>query len=146
VISDTHGHLPEEVAAAFGRVARIVHAGDIDHPSVLDRLREIAPVTAVRGNMDHGSWAERLPGSDMIQIGGMHLYVLHMVERIDIDPLAAGVRVVVCGHTHQPMNSEQGGVLFFNPGSACFPRHGAPPTVGILEIAEDQVRGSIRSL
>jgi putative phosphoesterase len=146
VISDTHGYLPEGVADVFNRVERIIHAGDIDHPQVLDQLRKIAPVNAVRGNMDSGAWAQRLPAYDMIQVGGMHLYVLHIVERLDIDPASAGVRVVITGHSHQPMNEDQGGVLFFNPGSACFPRLGAPPSVGILEIANGRVQGRIRSL
>lgn len=146
VISDTHGYLPKGVVDAFDRVERIIHAGDIDHPQVLDQLRGIAPVTAVRGNMDSGAWAERLPRYDMIQVGGIHLYVLHIVERLDIDPASAGVRVVITGHSHRPMNEEQGGVLFFNPGSACFPRHGTPPSVGIIEIANSHVQGRIRSL
>jgi uncharacterized protein len=146
VISDTHGYLPEGVADAFDRVERIIHAGDIDHPQVLDQLREIAPVTAVRGNMDSGAWAERLPRFDMIEMGGIRLYVLHIVERLDIDPASAGVHVVINGHSHQPMNEVQGGVLFFNPGSAGFPRRGAPASVGILEIANGHVQGRIRSL
>ena len=92
VISDTHGYLPEGVADAFDRVERIIHAGDIDHPRVLDQLREIAPVTAVRGNMDSGAWAERLPRFDMIEMGGIRLYVLHIVERLDIDPVPRSSR------------------------------------------------------
>jgi uncharacterized protein len=146
VISDTHGYLPEGVVAAFDGVERIIHAGDIDHPQVLDLLGKLAPVTAVRGNMDSGAWAERLPSHDMIQVGSIHLYVLHIMERLDIDPASAGVRVIISGHSHQPVNQVQGGVLFFNPGSACFPRHGAPPSVGILEIANGHVHGHIRSL
>ncbi|MEJ2640310.1 MAG: metallophosphoesterase family protein [Desulfosarcinaceae bacterium] len=146
VISDTHGHLPGGVADAFDGMVRIIHAGDIDHPQVLDELRRIAPVTAVRGNMDGGAWAERLPGSDMIQVGGVYLYVLHIVERLDIDPASAGVHVVINGHSHRPMNEVRDGVLFFNPGSACYPRNGMPPSVGILDICGDRVHGHIRSL
>jgi uncharacterized protein len=147
VISDTHGHLPDGVATVFDQVKRIIHAGDIDHPRILDQLGQIAPVTAVRGNMDGGSWAERLPRFDMIQVNGIYLYVLHRVEHLDIDPAAAGVGVVIGGHTHQPANETANGVLFFNPGSACFPRRGTLPSVGILEIGGgDQVHGHILAL
>jgi putative phosphoesterase len=146
VISDTHGHMPADLGTAFGPVERIVHAGDIDHPSVLDELRKIAPVTAVRGNMDGGSWAERLPRGDMFQVGAVTLYALHILGRMDIDPVAARVGAVICGHTHQPLNEERGGILYFNPGSACFPRYGSPASVGVLEIDAERVRGRLIEL
>lgn len=143
VISDTHGHLPQGLAEVFGSVARIIHAGDIDHPQVLDALRKLAPLTAVRGNMDGGGWAERLPRGEMVQVGGIYIYVLHIFERLDIDPIAAGVHVVISGHSHHPQNEQRDGVLYFNPGSACFPRHGSPASVGLLEIASGQIQGRI---
>jgi putative phosphoesterase len=143
VISDTHGHLPKGLADAFRGVKRIVHAGDIDHPRVLDQLRKIAPVTAVRGNMDGGAWAERLPSGDYFQVNGLALYVQHILERLDIDPQAASVSAVISGHTHEPLNDIRAGVLYFNPGSACFPRHGNPPSVGILEIGGGKIQGRI---
>lgn len=143
VISDTHGHLPADLETTFGPVARIVHAGDIDHPSVLDELRKIAPVTAVRGNMDGGSWAQRLPRDDIFQVGEITLYALHILDRMDIDPVAARVGAVISGHTHQPLNEERGGILYFNPGSACFPRYGSPASVGVLEINRGRVEGRV---
>jgi putative phosphoesterase len=143
VLSDTHGHLPDGLAAAFGSVERIIHAGDIDQPQILDGLRAIAPLTAVRGNMDAGAWAERLPRFDMIQEGAICIYALHILERLDIDPIAAGVGVVVSGHSHQPHHEVQDGILYFNPGSACFPRHGSPASVGVLEIRGKAVEGRI---
>ncbi len=146
VISDTHGQLPPGVPHAFERVDRIIHAGDIDHPLVLDALREIAPVTAVRGNMDGGSWARRLPRGDMLQVGGVTLYVQHIVERLEIDPIAAGVRVIISGHSHQPLNEWRDGILFFNPGSAAFPRYGSLPSVGELTIDGGNVSARIISI
>jgi putative phosphoesterase len=143
VLSDTHGHLPDGLAAAFGIVERIVHAGDIDHPRVLDALGKIAPVRAVRGNMDGGAWAERLPRSDIFQVDGLTLYALHILQRLDIEPQAAGVRAVISGHTHESLNETRGGVLYFNPGSACFPRRGNPASVGVLEIGGRQIQGRI---
>jgi putative phosphoesterase len=143
VISDTHGYLPKGVTTAFRGVQRIVHAGDIDHPRVLDHLRKLAPVTAVRGNMDGGAWARRLPSGDYFQVNGLALYVQHILERLDIDPQAAGVSAIISGHTHEPLNDIRGGILYFNPGSACFPRHGSPPSVGILEIGEGKIKGRI---
>lgn len=146
VISDTHGHMPADLETAFGDVDRIIHAGDIDHPGVLDELRKIAPVTAVRGNMDGGSWAERLPRSDMFQTGGVTLYALHILDRLDLDPAAAGVGVVISGHTHQPLNEVRDGTLYFNPGSACFPRYGSGASVGVLEINAGDVHGRVIGL
>ncbi len=146
VISDTHGHMPADLETAFGPVESIVHAGDIDHPSVLDELRKIAPVRAVRGNMDGGSWAQRLPSADMFKVGEITLYALHILDRMDIDPVAARVGAVISGHTHQPFNEDRGGILYFNPGSASFPRHGSPASVGILEINGGRVHGRLIAL
>jgi putative phosphoesterase len=143
VLSDTHGYLPDGLDAAFSKVDRIVHAGDVDQPQVLDALRKIAPLTAVRGNMDSGAWAERLPRGDMFQIDGLTLYAQHILERLDIEPRAAGVCTVICGHTHEPLNETRGGILYFNPGSACFPRRGSPASVGMLEIGGGRIQGRI---
>lgn len=140
VISDTHGHLAAAAEAALDGVALIIHAGDLDTPQVLERLRRIAPVVAVRGNMDRGPWAEALPPAELVAVAGVHVYVLHMAHLLDLDPAAAGVDVVVCGHTHRPGEERRGGVLYLNPGSASLPRGGNPPSLALLRIGGGTVR------
>ena len=117
IISDTHGRLIPEVAQAFEVVDLIMHAGDIGNSEVLEDLRAIAPVHAVRGNMD-GGWAFGLPATQIVEIGQVLLYVLHNVDQLDLDPAAAGLSAVIYGHTHKPTISWRDGVLFLNPGSA----------------------------
>src|SRR5262249_21448250 len=118
VISDTHGLLrPEAVEVLRGSV-HILHAGDVGTPEILERLREIAPVTAVRGNVDHGTWASVLPKTEVIEIDGVSLYMLHILDQLDLKPEAAGFHVVVYGHSHKPASEVRGRVLYFNPGSA----------------------------
>ena len=118
LISDTHNLLRPEAAAFLRGSDLIVHAGDICDASVLEGLRAIAPTVAVRGNNDRGAWADALRESELVEVGELVLYAIHDVAAIDIDPEAAGVRVVVSGHSHQPSAEERGGVLFVNPGSA----------------------------
>lgn len=118
VISDTHGLLRPEARAYLQGSDHIVHGGDIGHSALLDELRTIAPVTAVRGNNDRGSWAEELRETGRIQLGNVCLYVIHDLASIDIDPAAAGVQVVLSGHSHQPLITRRDGVLYVNPGSA----------------------------
>ncbi|HBY63363.1 MAG TPA: YfcE family phosphodiesterase [Solibacterales bacterium] len=131
VISDTHSLLRSEAIAALGGVAHILHAGDIGHPSVLDALAEIAPVTAVSGNVDEGEWARRLPREARLILEGCPIAMAHG----DLGaPLAAGAEVVVTGHTHQPRLDEQGGVLFLNPGSAGPRRFKLPVTLALLTL------------
>ena len=125
ILSDTHGWVPPGVATAFAGVDVIVHAGDVDEPSVMAQLRRIAPVLGVRGNMDHGAWSEELPPAALMTLGGKTFYVLHNLSRLDLLPEAAGIDVVVCGHTHAPAMTRKNGVLYLNPGSAAFPRHGS---------------------
>jgi putative phosphoesterase len=134
LISDTHGLLRPEAAAFLRGSDLIVHAGDICDPSVLDALRAIAPTVAVRGNNDHGAWAETLRESELIEVGRVVLYAIHDVAAIDIDPEAAGVRVVVSGHSHQPSAEERGGVLFVNPGSAGPRRFRLPISIAELSV------------
>jgi len=134
IISDTHGHLSARARSVLGRSDVIIHAGDIDTPEILSALQELAPVIAVRGNMDYGNWAERLPPADMVELGGVTLYVLHNLNTLDIDPGAAGVRVVVSGHTHQSAAVRADGVLYLNPGSATSPRYGADASVAMLQV------------
>ena len=132
VISDTHGLLRPDVLEVFKNTDLIIHAGDIGSPDVLDALHTVAPVKAVRGNMDGGGWAYQLPSSDMFEVGHISFYVIHDVYRLDLDPEAAGVQVVISGHTHKASSEYKNNVLFLNPGSAGPFR--PPVTVAILTI------------
>ena len=146
VISDTHGYLPPEAAEALYGLDLIIHAGDLDTPSVLDRLRHIAPVVAVRGNMDRGPWAEALPPVDVVTCGKIHIYVRHILHQMDLDPVAANLAVVISGHTHSPCEERRNGVLFLNPGSACMPRNGAPASLAVLTVSETRVKARFVNL
>src|SRR5256886_9927006 len=146
VISDTHGRLRPEAVVALRGVDAIVHAGDIGTPDVLERLGAIAPVTAVRGNNDRGAWAEKLPSTQVLEIGGVLLYVLHDVTELGLDPRTAGFGAVISGHSHQPQQEERDGVLFFNPGSAGPRRFKLPVAVGRLTVEDGRVRGRILEL
>lgn len=143
VISDTHGLLRPEAVEALQGVSRILHAGDVGTPEVLDALRKIAPVTAVRGNVDHGAWAVALPFSEVLEIEGVSIYMLHILSELDLKPEAAGFGVVVYGHSHAPKSEMKNGVLYFNPGSAGPRRFKLPVTVGKLVIEGGAVRGKI---
>ena len=118
VNSDTHGLIRAEALSALQGSDVIVHAGDIGSPDVLERLSEIAPVRAVRGNNDREAWARRLPLTDVIEIGADRLYLIHILDELDIDPAAAGFAAVISGHSHKPAAEVRNGVLFLNPGSA----------------------------
>jgi uncharacterized protein len=134
VISDTHGLLRPEAIAALRGSNRILHAGDVGDPGILDRLRELAPVTAVRGNVDRGLWAAPLPETELLEIEDFSIYLIHDLGQLDLKPEAAGIRVVIYGHSHQPKIDEKNGVLFFNPGSAGPRRFRLPVSIGVLEI------------
>ena len=131
IISDTHGHLRPEVAEAFAGVDLIIHAGDIGNQEVLQELRAIAPVHAVRGNMD-GGWAHGLPATEVVEIGEILLYVLHDAHLLDLNPAAAGFIAVINGHTHKAAIEKRQGVLFINPGSAS--PYSSTGTVALLNI------------
>ena len=146
VISDTHGLLRDEAVRELRRVDRILHAGDVGDPAILDRLRELAPVTAVRGNVDRGRWATALPSTEVAEIGSIAIYMLHDIGTLDLRPEAAGFRVVVYGHSHQPKMEQKSGVLYFNPGSAGPRRFDLPITVGRLTIAEGELQAEIIDL
>jgi hypothetical protein len=146
VISDTHGLLRPEAMAALAGVEYIVHAGDIGAQAVLDQLRQIAPVTAVRGNNDKESWAEGLPDTNVLNVLDRTLYVLHDISELEVDPSAAGYAVVVTGHSHKPAVVTKNGVLFVNPGSAGPRRFSLPVTIAILDIGHDDIRAEIREL
>jgi putative phosphoesterase len=146
VISDTHGLLRPQAVAALQGSALIVHAGDVGRPEILDQLRRIAPVVAVRGNVDGGSWADRLPQSEIVEHDGVRLHVLHILEDLDLDPPTAGFHAVISGHTHRPKMKTRDGVLYFNPGSAGPRRFDLPVSVGRLMVAEGKLRGEIITL
>jgi putative phosphoesterase len=143
VISDTHGLLRTEAVEALRGVARILHAGDVGAVEVLEELRTIAPVTAVRGNVDRGQWASALPLSEVVEIEGISIYMLHILDELDLKPEAAGFGVVVYGHSHKPSSEMRNGVLYFNPGSAGPRRFKLPVTVGRLVVEDGRVRGEI---
>ncbi len=139
VISDTHGILAEEAIKAFSGTDMIIHAGDIDRPEVLESLAAIAPVTAVRGNMDAGAWADSLNKTEIVSISEVMIYVLHDLDQLDLDLGAGGFRAVIHGHTHRPAEVEHNGVLFLNPGSAGYPRRSTPPSIALLDIHDGSI-------
>ena len=146
VISDTHGLLRPEAVAALAGADHIIHAGDVGRPEILDQLRRIAPVTAVRGNVDRGEWAWKLSATEVVAIDETLLYVLHDRGKLDLNPTAAGFRVVIFGHSHRPLVEESRGVLYLNPGSAGPRRFNLPVTVAKLTIEGSQVQAEIIEL
>ena len=143
VISDTHGRLSHQLPDILKHADLIIHAGDVDDADTLESLKAIAPVIAVRGNMDRGAWAENLCETELVEIGGTGLYILHDIYNLDIDPESIHVKAVISGHTHRPSISTKGPVLYFNPGSATNPRGGNRPSVGILQITDEKLTGRI---
>ena len=139
VISDTHGLLRPEALTALEGVEQILHAGDVGGPEILEALSRTAPVTAVRGNVDQGRWGAQLPKTEVVEFGGVSIYMLHDLAQLDLKPEAAGFRVVVYGHSHRPTMEEKNGVLYFNPGSAGPRRFHLPVTVGRLEVRAGRV-------
>jgi len=139
VISDTHGHVPPGLQRAFEKVDLIIHAGDIGDEKVLDKLSKIAAVVAVRGNMDFGKWTRQLPETEIVEIGQIVLYVLHIEHRLDVDPNKAGFKAIISGHTHRPDVYEQSGVTFLNPGSASYPKFGNPASAALIQIQGDSL-------
>ena len=146
VISDTHGLLRPEAEAAFRGVDRILHAGDIGAPEILRKLEQIAPLTAVRGNIDREAWARPVPLSEAVEVEGVSIYVLHILDELDLKPEAASFAAVVYGHSHVPKMETKNGVLYFNPGSAGPRRFRLPVTVGRLKVEGGRVLGEIVNL
>ena len=137
VISDTHGLLQPAAIEVFKGTDLIVHAGDVGKPDILEDLQVIAPVEAVRGNMDVDNWAHKLPETKLIEVGSVLLYVIHDVYKIDIKPAKAGISAIIHGHTHKSSSIEDhNGVLFINPGSATQPRFNSPASVALLHVNE----------
>ncbi len=137
VLSDTHGLLRPEARAFLLGCDYIVHGGDIGTAAVLEDVAAIAPLTAIRGNIDRGAWAEELPATELIRLGEVFVYVIHDLSQLDLDPEAAQVQVVISGHSHQPLIERRSGVLFLNPGS-CGPRRFKLP----ISIGELRIRGT----
>lgn len=146
VISDTHGLLRPQVVQALEGVELIIHAGDIGNPKILRALARIAPVHAVRGNTDRGDWAADLPPTLMVEVGAVHLYVLHELFCLDLDPAAAGLAAVIYGHTHSPHLERKNGVLFLNPGSAGPRRFTLPVTLSRLLVHRDSLQAELVEL
>jgi putative phosphoesterase len=136
LISDTHGLLRDEALRALDGCDLILHAGDVGKPEILEALTSLAPLVAVRGNVDKGAWASALPVTAVAQAGPAAIYVLHDLHQLDLDPAAAGFQVVVSGHSHQPARREQSGTLFLNPGSAGPRRFKLPVTVARLDLGK----------
>lgn len=146
VISDTHGLLRPEALAALRGSEHIIHAGDVGAPEILQTLAAIAPVTAIRGNVDQAAWARTLAETEVLEIGAISIYVLHDLAHLDLKPGAAGFQVVISGHSHVPQQAARHGVLYFNPGSAGPRRFKLPVTVGRLTVEGGSVRGEIVAL
>ncbi|MGQ0615035.1 MAG: metallophosphoesterase family protein [Planctomycetaceae bacterium] len=133
LISDTHGLLRPEAIAALQDVERILHMGDVGSPDVLEELEGIAPVAAVRGNVDHGAWCRALPETLLLEHDGLRIFLLHDLAALDLDPAAASIDVVLYGHTHKPHSEVKGGVLYANPGAAGPRRFSLPVSLAFLE-------------
>ena len=134
LISDTHGLLRAEALDALRGSDLIIHAGDVGDPEILEALRRIAPVVAVRGNVDTSAWAKSLPETAVAEAGAVHIYVLHDSNALDLDAKAAGFHIVVSGHSHKPGRSERNGVVYINPGSAGPRRFTLPITLVRLDL------------
>lgn len=143
ILSDTHGLVRPEVEAALAGCDQILHAGDVGDARVLHRLRQIAPVVAVRGNMDYGSWSNSLPAKELVDIEGVLFYIMHDLNHLDLDPLSVGIHVVVSGHTHEPELFQKAGIYYLNPGSAGHRRHNHPISIARVQVADGKAMPQI---
>jgi putative phosphoesterase len=143
VISDTHGLLREEAVKALAGSERIIHAGDIGNPGILDALERIAPVTAVRGNVDRERWAQFLPLTETVELEQAAVYVLHNLAELDLNPRAAGFQAIISGHSHHPLCETRDGVLYLNPGSAGPRRFHLPATLARLHVSGKALRAEL---
>jgi len=146
VISDTHGLLRREAITALQGSDHIIHVGDIGHPAILDRLNEIAPVTAVRGNVDKGAWAQKIPESNVLEVEGVSIYVLHILDELDLKPEAAGFAAVIYGHTHVSKQEVKNGALYVNPVSAGPKRFNLPVSIGKLVVRKGRIEAEVLDL
>ena len=145
IISDTHGLLRSAAERRLAGVDHIVHAGDIGRPEIVDALRQIAPVTAIRGNVDSGEWAREYPDTTLLRLAGKSIYILHDLKTLQADP-GSGINVIVSGHSHVPKIDTAGGVLYLNPGSAGPRRFKLPITFATLEVTPEGMRPDIHDL
>lgn len=143
LISDTHGLIRSHAFAALEGSDLIIHAGDVGKPEVLESLRTIAPVVAIKGNIDRDRWADSLPESKALKIGDARIYVIHNANELDFSPVSRGYRVVISGHSHKPSVVTRDGILFVNPGSAGPRRFKLPVAVGKLYVDRLDVRAEI---
>ncbi len=146
VISDTHGLLRPEAVKALAGVELIIHAGDVGGPEILEALGQIAPVRAVRGNTDRGEFGQSLPLTRVVEVGSTHLYVLHELFTLDLDPRAAGFAAVIYGHSHRPRQEHKDGVLYLNPGSAGPRRFTLPVTLALLHVRDHDCKAKFLNL
>lgn len=146
IISDTHGLLRPEAERCLAGLDHIIHAGDIGSPDIVPALARIAPVSAIRGNVDTGAWADEFPGTRTVRIADRSIFVLHDLKTLEVDPNALGIDVVISGHSHVPKLETIGGVLYLNPGSAGRRRFKLPITLATLEITPNGVRPIIHDL
>ncbi len=146
VLSDTHGLLRPETLAALRGVDHILHAGDVGDPTILDRLAAIAPLTAIRGNIDSTGPCAELPATEAVELGGHLLYLVHSINDLDLNPPAAGIRAVIYGHSHKPSIETRNNVLYLNPGSAGPRRFSLPITLAYLHLDPNSVRAELLSL
>jgi uncharacterized protein len=146
VISDTHGLLRPQALDALRGCDLIIHAGDVGNAELLDPLRALAPLRVVRGNVDSGSWAMRLPMTELVDVGELLFYVLHDIAQLDLDPPTAGFAAVVYGHSHRPSIETRAGVLYLNPGSAGPRRFDLPISVARVRVAGREIRPELVEL
>jgi hypothetical protein len=146
VISDTHGLLRPEAIELLRGSEHILHAGDIGSPEIVPQLRKIAPVTAIRGNVDTQSWTRDFAETEVVELSGLHIYMIHDANALDLNPKAAGFAAVISGHSHQPSQVNKDGVLYFNPGSAGPRRFKLPISVGRLKIVDGTISAEILEL
>ena len=143
VLSDTHGLLRPEAIAALRNVDHLIHAGDVGDPGILGQLRALAPVTAIRGNIDRSGPCAALPATEAVELNGHLLYILHALPDLDLNPRVSGIAAVISGHSHKPAIDWKDGVLFLNPGSAGPRRFSLPLTVAILELKSGLIAAEI---
>jgi putative phosphoesterase len=143
IISDTHGLLRPEAVELLRGSEHIIHAGDIGAPEIIPELEKIAPVTAIRGNVDTQEWARHFAETEVVELAGLYLYVIHDANALDLNPKAAGFAAVISGHSHKPKREVKDGVLYFNPGSAGPRRFTLPISVGLLTIDGGHLSGEV---
>jgi putative phosphoesterase len=146
IISDTHGLLRPQAVEFLQGCDRILHAGDIGNAEILAQLSSIAPVTAIRGNNDTGAWAEAIAHTELFEFNGIHVYAIHDLSQLDIEPIAAGIHVVVSGHSHKPLIERRDGIFFVNPGSAGPRRFKVPISVADIVIEGSAISPRIAEL